>query len=70
MRGEEEGGKGRGSLEEVGVDDRLVEPLDEGLELGRLPELLQVGIAAHLVELVKPGLQADVQGVQSSVDLQ
>jgi hypothetical protein len=63
------GGGKRILLEEIGVDDGLVEPLDEGLEFGRLPELLEVGVAANLAKLVKPGLHADIQGFQARLDL-
>jgi len=63
------GGRG-GVLEQVGVNDGLVKLLDEGLKFGGLPELLQVGVAPHFAELVKSGLHANVQGIQTRLDLQ
>ena len=52
-RGETEGKQVRHSLEEVGIDDGLVESVDQCCEFWRLSQILKIGVCADLAILLK-----------------
>lgn len=60
----------RNLRKKICVNDRLVVVLNQGFELGRLPQLLQVGVAPDFTKLIKSGLEAGIECFESRVNLQ